>query len=153
MNILIRYFQSSDLNQVSDVVQRSLKPSLENISVEVQQSYMQRNSPEEFLKKRENVNFWVAEIDGKIVGVVGIAEIKIRTFYVDPDYQGKGVGRKLFEKVREEAVKRGYDKLVVQSSPAAEKVYEHLGFMKIEQIWKTREDGSKSFTVLMELSL
>jgi GNAT superfamily N-acetyltransferase len=138
-NVAVRDFQSSDLKQVSRVVQRSLMPSLENLSPEDQQTYMQRNSPEEFLKKRENVTFWVAEIDGKIVGVVGIDEITIRTFYVDPDYQGKGVGRKLFEKAREEAVKRGYDKLVVQSSPTAEKVYEHLGFIKIEQIWKTRE--------------
>lgn len=50
----------------------------------------------------DHANFWVAEYDGGIVGMVGVAEdepnvAEIRRLRVEPDLQGVGIGLKLME--------------------------------------------------------
>jgi len=50
----------------------------------------------------DRANFWVAEYDGGIVGMVGVAEdepnvAEIRRLRVEPDLQGAGIGLKLME--------------------------------------------------------
>jgi GNAT superfamily N-acetyltransferase len=40
---------------------------------------------------------WLAERDGALAGVVGIADGEVRVLYVDPAQQGRGVGSALLE--------------------------------------------------------
>lgn len=147
--ILVRKMVESDLVQVSTVVQRSMLPSLSLLSAEIIKQKLDRNSPDRFLVGRETVEYFVAEQENKILGVVGLDSEEIRTFYVDPLYQGKGIGRLLYNKLIELVGERKIKELIVRSSPVAEPVYKALGFEPVEKIWKTQDDGSKSFTILM----
>lgn len=50
----------------------------------------------------DRANFWVADYDGSIVGMVGVAEdepnvAEIRRLRVEPDLQGSGIGLQLME--------------------------------------------------------
>jgi len=81
--------------------------------------------------------FWVAEIDGVIRGCVclGIAEDgtsgEINAFFIDPDFQGRGLGRKLWEAALAKARAAGLVRLHLASDPFAVPFYEKLGFVTI----------------------
>ena len=78
-------------------------------------------------------------IDDKLVGIVGVREIKhISLLFVDKDFQKRGFARQLFQKAlnfcKEES--RELKEITVNSSPYAVDVYHKLGFVDtdIEQI-------------------
>lgn len=82
--MIIRKFTQNDVTAVSEVVQNSLKPSLIKISKEFQLQILDRNNPENFLKGRENIEYWVGEELQKVIGIIGLDNNEIRTFYVGP---------------------------------------------------------------------
>ena len=44
---------------------------------------------------------WVCEVDGTIVGfsIVSVADKNVWALFIDPDYEAKGIGRKLHDKM------------------------------------------------------
>jgi len=148
--IRIRKLENRDLEQVALVVQKSMLPSLAKLSPEIIQKKLSRNNTTNFLTGRELVEYFVAERETEILGLVGLQDNEIRTFYVDPTRQGQGIGRLLYNKIIELAKVRNFKELIVKSSEEAFDVYKHLGFIKVNKIWKTTEDGSKHFTILMK---
>jgi len=84
------------------------------------------------LANRETI---VAELGGEIVGTAGIGPASthdgksIRTFFVNPNMQGKGIGRALFETLMKRV--EATELVSVRSSIAAEPFYATLGFVKI----------------------
>lgn len=91
----------------------------------------------------------IATENDTIVGIIGLQENRVRTFYVHPEFQGKGIGSKLYKKLEETALTLGVTKLFVISSPMGESIYEHFGFKKIRPVEKER-GGEKYIDTLME---
>jgi GNAT superfamily N-acetyltransferase len=56
------------------------------------------------------VEFWGCELDGELVGVMGIQQVRdvdlIRHAYVAPEHQRKGIGAALLEHIAESATRR-----------------------------------------------
>ncbi|MGH7782442.1 MAG: GNAT family N-acetyltransferase, partial [Candidatus Binatia bacterium] len=78
---------------------------------------------------------WVAEIDGQIVGTVGVTRepegLYIRSLGVVPDAQGRGVGYKLLDAIDECAATTDVKRIFLYTTyfvPAATKLYEKHGF-------------------------
>lgn len=73
----------------------------------------------------------VAKLDGRMVGMCAFRDVHhITLFFVLPAFQGKGIGRKVFDAAlaRVRAHASGVTKLEVHSSPVAVPVYQALGF-------------------------
>ncbi len=74
----------------------------------------------------------VAEIDGEVVGVVGLkvsgARAEVTELWVDPDHQGKGIGRALAQWVLD-AAPQGCD-ISVEADPNAVPFYSAFGFRR-----------------------
>ena len=91
-----------------------------------------------------NERFWIAEMDGEIVGCVALAKgdagrARLRFLLVDPRARGMGLGRKLVELGVEFAREKGYGSIYLTTQPnleSAGKVYRSAGF-KLE--WKREE--------------
>ncbi|MGN0554174.1 MAG: GNAT family N-acetyltransferase [Oscillospiraceae bacterium] len=78
---------------------------------------------ENFVSK---LKFYGAFMNDEPAGVLAMREPQhISLFFVKAEYQGKGIGRKLFERM-----KKDYDVMLftVNSSPFAVKIYEKFGF-------------------------
>ncbi|HPU41721.1 MAG TPA: GNAT family N-acetyltransferase [Acetivibrio clariflavus] len=88
---------------------------------------------DEFKRTIENyefissMNFYGAIENGQIIGVLAIRPPQhISFFFVKTEYHGRGIGRKLFNTMRQDYE---IQKFTVNSSPYAVEIYRHLGFM------------------------
>ncbi|XP_041133556.1 N-acetylaspartate synthetase-like isoform X2 [Polyodon spathula] len=81
--------------------------------------------------------FWVAVLEGKVVGIVGAQgneednTVELRRMSVDLRYRGKGIAKALGRKVLEFAMLNNYSAIVLGTTAvklAAHKLYESLGF-------------------------
>ncbi len=86
----------------------------------------------------------VALDDGKVVGMLETyGTNRISLLFVDSEYQCKGIATAMMNKIAGELKIRGYDKIVLNSSPYGLAFYEHYGFTVVEEErnadtpWKT----------------
>lgn len=95
------------------------------------------------LEKQHNEGhqFFLAEEDGQKLGFTGIevnsepGKTKIHKIYILPSAQGKGIGKKLFAKIREVAKSKDQKSLLLnvnKYNQGAIDFYEYLGFENIK---------------------
>lgn len=87
----------------------------------------------DFEKKGETVRFIVMD-NNKAIGTIGLEKNKICGLFIDPEFQKKGIGKKLMEKAENEVEKNGYCEVVLSSSLNAIDFYKKLGY-----IWVAKE--------------
>ncbi|KAM5194711.1 putative N-acetyltransferase camello [Mantella aurantiaca] len=100
--------------------------------LDIEESYMASN----------NSCFWVAESNGRVVGMVGVESaprssdvMLLRRLSVAKDQRHKGIAKALCTKVIDFARQRGYKTLTLETSMiqySAQKLYESMGFQKTD---------------------
>jgi len=74
---------------------------------------------------------WVAEVDGAIAGMIALDlrdGAAVEDFFVEPAFQGRGVGGGLMATLLAACREAGAETLEVDADPNAEVVYARLGF-------------------------
>jgi len=86
----------------------------------------------------------VALVDRKVVGMIETyGTNRISLLFVDSEHQRKGIATALMSKIASELKRRGYDKIVLNSSPHGLAFYKRFGFVVDENEinpdtpWKT----------------
>lgn len=96
--------------------------------------------------------------DGQIAGCVALRKLdaavcEIKRLFVRPQFQGRGLGRALTEKIIEEAQGLGYLRMRLDTLPSkigrAVGIYRSFGFKEIEPYYPNPTEG----TLYMELKL
>jgi GNAT superfamily N-acetyltransferase len=135
MEITIREISANDAETVNFLSQQlgytlSLEQTLQNINAVI-------NSNDH--------NAFVALYENKIVGWIGaehsimievLPQCEITGLVIDENYRGKGVGKKLIEKVKLWAKEKGIDKLSLRCNVKRIQThlfYEHMGFTALKQ--------------------
>jgi GNAT superfamily N-acetyltransferase len=95
-----------------------------------------------------NRKVFVAVTGQQIVGTAGLDNGWVRTVFVEPRFQGRGVGRLLMDAVERAARNVGLQTLNVPSSVTAEPFYARLGFKAVRDSYHGEER-----TIIMERSL
>ena len=90
---------------------------------------------QEFIENKEIVKtleFWGAYDEERLKGVIATNENRkhICCFFVKAQYQRQGIGRKLWDFLRENSSSKT---ITVNSSPYAHEVYKHLGFIDTDK--------------------
>jgi putative acetyltransferase len=83
---------------------------------------------------------WLAEIDGDVAGCIALRQFthdcaEMKRLYVRPKFRGRGVGRKLVERVLAVAAGKSYSRVCFDTLPSmtgAIALYKLLGFTEIE---------------------
>lgn len=91
---------------------------------------------------RAKAGFWVAEIDGHVVGTVAIrpkegTTCELKRLYVSKGARGHGVGRALYAHAEAFARDAGYERIWLDSSrkfAEARRLYEKNGFVLVEEL-------------------
>jgi len=92
-----------------------------------------------FMKKRLETFAYYVAVDPRnesIVGIIGLKDSAVRTFFVDPDHQGVGVGKRLHQVIEVAARREGVIKLEVEASGIALPIYESFGYTFVREIKK-----------------
>lgn len=163
-NIKIRKAKIEDIKNVVPVLMRAWKFAYDGIMDA--EFLKKRTSPENYsdrvkvweqrFEKEGSEIFLVAEIKEKIIGfAVGGASKKhseadseIAAFYVDPDYQGIGVGRKLFNAFVDIARLKGSTTMVIGCLSENKSIgfYKKMGGKILKEAFWEYEKGKLSET-------
>jgi GNAT superfamily N-acetyltransferase len=88
-------------------------------------------SSERVAEKLTTRRTYVAIVDEAIVGTASLDGRVVRSVYVDPTYQGKGIGARLMGVLEGLAREQAVSTLCVPSSITAEGFYRKLGFVYV----------------------
>ncbi|MCU0093405.1 MULTISPECIES: GNAT family N-acetyltransferase [Pseudomonas] len=132
MDYLIRNATNADAPAISRTILSALRESnVQDYSAEIIEQVAQSFSPLAILHLLTERQFLVATAGSHIVATASLDNDIVRSVFVDPRYQGKGIGRQLMERLQSLAINADLKRLRVPSSITAEGFYASLGFEKV----------------------
>lgn len=124
--ILIRPLTRRDIKEVMDIEQVSFPDPWQEAMF-----YSELNN-------RKISRFYVAMIDGRLVGYIGMwiiqDEAHILNLAIHPDYRRQGIGSRLLETLFEKARKKGVKRVTLEvraSNTTAQQFYKRFGIQEI----------------------
>ena len=140
MDPLIRTATRDDAPAISRVIIAALRESnAQDYSQEIIDLVEQSFSPAALLQLLTQRRVYVATIERRIVATASLDQDVVRSVFVEPAYQGKGIGRQLMKSIQSSAIAEGRNLLRVPSSITAEGFYASLGFIKIRDAFHESE--------------
>lgn len=134
--VTLRRFRTGDEFAVSDVICTTLAISnRKDYSPAFIEESISRHSPKVIAERAKDAHFYVAMDGEPIIGCGGITgcwgsteESYLTSIFVLPDYQGKGVGRKIVETLEADEYFRRAWRTEVGSSLTAVSFYRKMGY-------------------------
>jgi len=128
MKMLIRKATHEDTNSIVTVIEPYVDQVIAN------EEGRSRFQPEiiQTIFDRIDIHYFVGEIDQQIVGVVAYMQPShLMHFFIKKTYLGLGLGRQLWDFIEEKIKNENVDieKITVNSSYYAQKIYEKFGFI------------------------
>jgi len=133
----IKKFQDSQAEEVAKLIKRNLlEITSKYYSPEFVVSLIDHHSPMQLLEKARNQYIFVAMEDGKVIGTGSLANFGTpekpsyygTSIFVAFELHRQGIGRQIMQKVEEESLNLGADKITVRAAINARKFYEKLGY-------------------------
>lgn len=155
MEISIQKLTPEYYRQTISMIQKTIRISQKSIySSELVEKFCHNNDLKKFRIKAQKIEYFIAidETSNNVLGIVGLKENELRTFYVDPDHQGQGIGRHLYNQLEQTAKNQKQTKLFLYGSPLGEPAYLKFGFTKIKTV-DQEEDGIHFLDAYMEKEL
>ena len=149
MDCTIRPALADDAAAISAVILRALRETnakdyTDEIITRVEQSF----SPEAVRALIDKRTVFVAILSSRLVGTASLDGSVVRTVFVAPDVQARGIGKRLMADVERLARERNIPVLTVPSSVTAETFYAKLGFKAVRDNYHGDER-----TIIMERRL
>ncbi|SEM42111.1 Predicted N-acetyltransferase YhbS [Variovorax sp. YR750] len=149
MTTQVRPALPEDAMGISQVIVRSLRESnAKDYSAEIIARIETNFSPEAVEKLIAHRWVFVAIHDRRIVGTASLDGHAVRTVFVAPEVQSRGIGRQLMAVVEQAAQEKRVAVLSVPSSITAEPFYARLGFKPVRDCFHGDER-----TIIMERNL
>ncbi len=104
--------------------------------------FKEYHSSESILERSKKGYTLVYRVNDTIIGTGSLIDDYINAVYVDPKYQGKGIGKRIMQVLIKKAKQKKLSKLRLDATPGSKKFYNSLGFillkdevMKIDKIF------------------
>lgn len=132
----IRWFQSGDANEVSELIIKTLRTT--NI-IDYSAKHIENNvkmfTPDGVIERAGWTHFYVISDNESIVGCGAIGpywskedESSLFNIFVLPEYQGKGVGRKIVETLEKDEFFLRAKRIEIPASITACEFYKKMGY-------------------------
>ena len=132
----IRRFQNEDANELADVIAYTLRTTnIKDYSPEYIENDISFLRAENLIERSKWMNIYVVCDDKKIIGCGAIGpywgkedESSIFTVFVHPEYQGNGIGRKIFETLEQDEYFLRAKRIEIPASITAVNFYRKMGY-------------------------
>ena len=132
----IRRFQASDADEVSELIVKTLRTTnIKDYSVEYIENDVKMFTPDGVIERAGGTHFYVISDEESIVGCGAIGpywgkedESSLFNIFVLPEYQGKGVGRKIIETLEKDEYYLRAKRVEIPASITACEFYEKMGY-------------------------
>ncbi|WP_030319119.1 GNAT family N-acetyltransferase [Streptomyces sp. NRRL B-3229] len=131
--VVIRRATAADASATADVYLRSFGAALPTVVRPRSDDEVRAYIRDVVVPARET---WVADAEGRVVGLMVLAEGLLSQLYLDPDWRGRGIGDR-FVALAKERSPQGLSLWTFQVNKPAHRFYERHGFVEAE-----RTDGS-----------
>ncbi|MFF7951841.1 GNAT family N-acetyltransferase [Streptomyces griseorubiginosus] len=131
--VVIRRATAADALATADVYLRSFAAALPTVVRPRSDDEVHAYIRDVVVPARET---WVADAEGRVVGLMVLAEGLLSQLYLDPDWRGRGIGDR-FVALAKERSPQGLSLWTFQVNKPAHRFYERHGFVEAE-----RTDGS-----------
>ncbi|GLH36246.1 GNAT family N-acetyltransferase [Pseudomonas moraviensis] len=140
MSIQIQIATDEDALAISETIIKTLRESnARDYPIEIIDRVIESFSPSKILRLLAERQVLVATLDSQIVATGSLDQEVVRSVFVDPGFQGMGVGRQLMKSIQSLAMDTGFNLLRVPSSVTAEGFYASLGFKKVRDEFHQEE--------------
>jgi N-acetylglutamate synthase-like GNAT family acetyltransferase len=148
---MIRKADRKDLPECSRLICQTIR-EIEGryYSPEIIAIWLEHNSPSNLKKEADRTEFVVYEEAGMIIGVGAIEETHLKTIYVLPAYQGKGIGRLILKNLEQIAKDNGVKHLELNSTVNALNFYKRMGYQEQGFITIEKNGISVKFTKMIK---
>ena len=138
--MIIRKFKESDSEEVSKLIHRVFNKFVANtFTKNGAKNWLKYETPLNVAKRGQKRIIYVAVSGKKIVGMVESDKNRIKRLFIDGKYQKKGLGKKLFQKMEKNYIKKAKF-IKIYSSVNAVGFYEKMGYKKFGRIRKNKKD-------------
>lgn len=133
---MVRRFEVTDAKAVSELIAKTLRTTnINDYTSEYIEDIILKKQPEDIIECANETHFYVVCEDDTIVGCGGIGsymgkddECHLLMIFVLPEYQGKGIGRKIIETLEHDEIFLKAKKIEISASITACRFYEKLGY-------------------------
>ncbi len=132
----IEIIKDNEIEQTHNMIARSCRASFPAFYPQGSIDYVIDSLEPEKLKKRASwTHFYVVKDNDKIIGCGAIGpywgsetESSLFTIFVDPDYQGKGIGRKIIETLENDEYALRANRIEIPAGMVAIPFYKKMGY-------------------------
>lgn len=136
MNITVRRFVEADASEVSALITKTLRiTNIKDYPPEYIENHCKLFTPEKVIDRASWTHFYVFCNEDCIVGCGAIGpywgsetESSLFTIFVLPEYQGKGVGRKIIETLEADEFALRAERIEIPASITACDFYRKMGY-------------------------
>ena len=144
----IRRFSESEAEAVSDLIRTTIKISnTRDYPADLMDALIETETPEHVLQRASWTHFYVAVDEDRIIGCGAIGpywdkkdESSLFTIFVDPDYQGKGVGRAIVETLERDEFAIRAKRIEIPASITGLPFYQKMGYSFKDGITEVDEE-------------
>ena len=136
MDITVRRFAERDARAVSELIIRTIRVSnTRDYPADMTEELITRQQPENVLERAGWTHFYVARDGEKIIGCGAIGPYREKedesclfTIFVLPEYQGKGIGRMIVERLEQDEFFLRAKRIEIPASITGLAFYRKLGY-------------------------
>jgi N-acetylglutamate synthase-like GNAT family acetyltransferase len=130
---MIRRFKKEDAKRCAEIINECHK-SMPELKGKELKFLLEKYTPEFLYEEFPKEYVVVYEENKEIFGLGAlINENELRWFYVDPEKQGRGIGRKILAHLESKAKKGGFKKIFLKSYYGSKTFYEKFGYKIIRK--------------------
>ncbi|MGG5460897.1 GNAT family N-acetyltransferase [Clostridium sp. B9] len=135
-DLKLRRFKDTDANEVSKIIRKNfLEVNIKDYNEEEMKKLADEFDNEKILELNKTSHMYVASLNSKVIGCGSIANISgsdsesiLLNVFVEPELQGKGIGRKIVEALEEDEYFLRSKRVEVPSTITACDFYKSLGY-------------------------
>jgi len=136
---IIREMNINDLEETVSLIRKTIIiTNSKDYSNEIIENLLDYYSLINYKNMFFNRKGYIALLDGRIIGTVSCEANIIYSLFVDPEYQNKGVGKNLLERVEKYILDRGYKKIELSASLTAVPFYRKNGYVELKKSKNSR---------------